>query len=356
MAETITFWIYVVLVAMFLHLLPLVLRGVWQRLRPAAALPYAAPAAPQQPVAEGVRLLLVGAPGSGKSTVTRQVVRDFMTRGAQVVVLDPDGAAWPTGCQMLGAPDDWPTIGSALDKVAQIAQRRRSEFQRGSREFAALVVVVDEAPAVLKHVPNAVGVINDISARGRKLNISLVLVVQDTGAKTLNLEGLTKILDRFPRFDIRNSGGAVTLMANAQVVRTLAFGGETDLQLPPVVTTPAPAPAPRPASSVTSDAERILREALGTPLPAANAVAEGVTAAGRAVSPVADVTVPALEATEIAQIAHLLATLPPSEVTKRLDGYTPRRYAEFRARVDYVRELLDRTREPREPLVASQTN
>lgn len=64
---------------------------------------------------------------------------------------------------------------------------------------------------------------------------------------------------------------------------------------------------------------------------------EGVTASGCDVTESIGVTVTAEEA---ARIASLLATLPPSEVTKRLPGYTPRRYAEFKAKVEKVRRML----------------
>lgn len=68
-----------------------------------------------------------------------------------------------------------------------------------------------------------------------------------------------------------------------------------------------------------------------------NAGNEEVTASGCDVTSGNDVTVTTEEA---AKIAVLLVTLPPSEVAKRLSGYSPRRYAEYRAKVDHVRSLL----------------
>jgi hypothetical protein len=46
-------------------------------------------------------------------------------------------------------------------------------------------------------------------------------------------------------------------------------------------------------------------------------------------------------AAEIAQIASLLMTLPPSEAAKRLDGYSPRKYGEFRTKVETVKNLIE---------------
>jgi hypothetical protein len=43
---------------------------------------------------------------------------------------------------------------------------------------------------------------------------------------------------------------------------------------------------------------------------------------------------------EAAKIATLLTTLPPSDVAKKLDGYTPKKYAEFKAKVEQVQAML----------------
>ena len=48
-----------------------------------------------------------------------------------------------------------------------------------------------------------------------------------------------------------------------------------------------------------------------------------------------------MSASEIAQIATLLMTLPPSEAAKKLDGYTPRKYGEFRTKVEVVKNLIE---------------
>lgn len=65
---------------------------------------------------------------------------------------------------------------------------------------------------------------------------------------------------------------------------------------------------------------------------------EGVSASGSEVTESNGVTV---TTEEVARIAALLASLPPSEVTKRLPGYSPRRYAEYKAKVEHVRRLLE---------------
>ena len=53
------------------------------------------------------------------------------------------------------------------------------------------------------------------------------------------------------------------------------------------------------------------------------------------------VTTVTMSTAEVAQIASLLMTLPPSEAIKKLDGYHPRKYAEYRAKVDAVKNLIE---------------
>jgi hypothetical protein len=68
-----------------------------------------------------------------------------------------------------------------------------------------------------------------------------------------------------------------------------------------------------------------------------NAGNEGVTASESDVTTAVTVTVTTAEA---AKIAMLLASLPPSEVVKKLDGYSPRKYAEYKAKVEYIAAIL----------------
>ena len=70
-----------------------------------------------------------------------------------------------------------------------------------------------------------------------------------------------------------------------------------------------------------------------------NRVDAGVTASGRDVTPAVDVDAPTVLPAEAAQIAALLATLPPSEVTKRIGG-NGRNYKATRAKVDAVAAML----------------
>ena len=73
--------------------------------------------------------------------------------------------------------------------------------------------------------------------------------------------------------------------------------------------------------------------------PPHNGVDRGVTASGCDVTPAVDVVATPISPAEAAQIASLLATLPPSEVTKRIGG-NGRNYKATRAKVDAVTAML----------------
>lgn len=75
-----------------------------------------------------------------------------------------------------------------------------------------------------------------------------------------------------------------------------------------------------------------MQETLGNDVP------EGVTSPEADSSIVPSVTI---STAEVAEIATLLMTLPPSEAAKKLDGYHPRKYAEYRAKVDAVKNLIE---------------
>ena len=193
-------------------------------------------------LAEGHRWLIVGASGSGKSTAARGMVRDYLAKGAEVLILDPEGAAWPRGAQMTGAPDDFDAIGAELVKVGALATARRAHFMRGVRTFAPLLVVIEEAPAVLQQSPGAVAILSDLARRGRKLSIHLLMLAQDTQAKTLKLEGQLQLLTNFRRLETRKAARGIELIEGDRAISLVPFDDSRDLVLP----------------TATPDAERLL--------------------------------------------------------------------------------------------------
>ena len=61
--------------------------------------------------------------------------------------------------------------------------QRRASFQRGTRVFNPLLVLIDEGPQVLRYTDGAIDMVADLARRGRKLGISVVVLATDT---TLN--------------------------------------------------------------------------------------------------------------------------------------------------------------------------
>lgn len=240
------------------------LRAAVARLRVQAAALLPTPAARAQASAgttrapllvEGHRWLIVGAPGSGKSTAARQLMRGYIQQGASILVADPEGAAWPRGVRMVGSPDDYEAIGVALEWMQTQAQKRRFFFQRGVRSFPPLLLVIDEGPMVLRATPGAIEIVADLARRGRKINISVILLATDTQAKTLGLEGQTKLLDSFVRLDARMTPAGVELWESDQLRTRIALDLQaTDLVLPEPPTADSP---------VSPDADRLLASALG---------------------------------------------------------------------------------------------
>jgi Type IV secretion-system coupling protein DNA-binding domain len=187
---------------------------------------------PSAALAEGHRWLIVGASGSGKSTAARGMIRDYLAKGAEVLILDPEGAAWPKGARMVGAPDDFDAIGAELVKVGALATVRRAQFMRGVRTFAPLLVVIEEAPAVLQQSAGSVAILSDLARRGRKLSIHLLMLAQDTQAKTLKLEGQLQLLTNFRRLETRKAARGIELIAGDRAVSLVPFDDDRDLVLP----------------------------------------------------------------------------------------------------------------------------
>jgi hypothetical protein len=235
------------------------------------------PATKPHPLADGRRWILVGPPGSGKSTAARGLIRVLMGTGAKVMIIDPDGSAWPAGAAMIGSPDDYEAISAKLGEVMELATKRRAAFQRGERLFSPILIVIDEVPIILRNTPGAIEQVADLARRGRKLGISVILLSQDTQARTLGIEGQTKLLDAFEKFETKMTPAGVQLVDSAGAIRTTIplDTNARDLVLPVVEVTPEPVVEARQLERVsgrpaTPDADRLLERVLREPVPESN--------------------------------------------------------------------------------------
>lgn len=199
---------------------------------------------------DGRRWLIVGAPGSGKSTAARALVRSYLGAGADVLICDPEGSSWPRGARMVGSPDDYAAIRLALLGIMTEAGQRRAAFQRGTRVFNPLLILIDEGPQVLRSTDGAIDMVADLARRGRKLGISVILLATDTQARTLGIEGQTKLLDSFTRLDARMTPSGVELLEDGRVLSTVQLDHLADDLVLPIL-------------SESPDADRLLASALG---------------------------------------------------------------------------------------------
>jgi len=145
--------------------------------------------------------LIVGHTGGGKTTLIHDLASRWATQD-RVIVCDPDAAPglWP-GCEVSGYGDDTAAIARTLQNVQTELQRRRELRATGTRSFAPLHLVIDEAH-ILREIPDALGIIEDILRRGRKLQVRATLGTQDTQVATLGFEGKSALLSNLQRVDV----------------------------------------------------------------------------------------------------------------------------------------------------------
>ncbi len=275
-------------------------------------------------------VLLVGPSGAGKTTFTRALLA---LRVGRVIVLTPkpddDWGAAP----VVTIDDDGSFAALALAFEALGAEVRRRLVAGKHRQPVGepLTIVCDDFPVLVSEVGKPAATLFKLVGRlGRSLQVRLVVLSQSDRVKSLGLSGEGDAAENYIRVDLARGHRA-----------TLQYEGYAM----PLDTQDVPALASRPGdpqrgwvldlSSVSVDSGG--NEAAETAEVSGNVGNDAVTAVESDVSHSLPVPVTTAEA---AHIAFLLATLPPSEVVKRLDGYSPRRYGEFKSKVEAVRQLL----------------
>jgi hypothetical protein len=140
---------------------------------------------------DALHLLFIGHSRGGKTSVVHELAIRLAQQGCRVIVGDPDAAPglW-SGCEVFGYGDDFVAISEALTHVRAEVERRRELRGRGiQRRFEPLYLVLDEYRDVSQFCEEARPLVEDILRRGGKLDIHLMLGVQDKQVKTMGLEG-----------------------------------------------------------------------------------------------------------------------------------------------------------------------
>jgi len=140
-----------------------------------------------------LHLLIIGHSQGGKTTLIHELACRLAAANVTVIVCDPDAAPglWP-GCAVYGYANDLTAIDCALaDARVEIERRRELRGTGRQRTFAPLYLVIDEYQDIgrASECPTARPLVENVLRRGGKLNIHLIIGVQDKQVKTMGFEG-----------------------------------------------------------------------------------------------------------------------------------------------------------------------
>jgi hypothetical protein len=149
-------------------------------------------------------VLVVGHTGGGKSVLVRAFVKHLVSIGDQVVALDPDAAPrhYPSPVHLINDDEQW---SAAIAAIAAIFAERNEAYREGTERFATFWLVADECQELLA-VDGVLQTIERIIRRGRKLNMRVLLAVQDSQVKTLGLERKSALLVNLSRVEVSKRG------------------------------------------------------------------------------------------------------------------------------------------------------
>jgi hypothetical protein len=149
-------------------------------------------------------ILVVGHTGGGKSVLVRAFVKNLVDMGDQVVALDPDAAPrhYPSPVQLINDDEQW---SAAIAAIAAIFNERNEAYREGTERFSTFWLVADECQELLA-VDGVLDTIERIIRRGRKLNMRVLLAVQDSQVKTLGLERKSALLVNLSRVEVSKRG------------------------------------------------------------------------------------------------------------------------------------------------------
>jgi len=303
--------------------------------------------------------LLAGRTKAGKTHTATAILARRLRADEIVYIVDPHSSAWlglPTvgfvGLRPDGKPDT-AALNAALLAVAgeYIKRMQARDVHKNATgqelphdHFGRLTVLIDEANYIADVLPTIWReFVKALASGGRKVSISLIVLAQSPLVEDIQVSGSMRA--NFAR-----------LALDDRTVQQLIASDEKDAERKRALHA-ALAGQERPAAA-TIDAQVWLLDRRGLDAGTAPANAHALVWSGK-VSTVSvhgdgketSITSSASEAdtsrsstlptaAEIAAIAARLGTLPPSKVVETLDGYHPRKYAEYKAKVDYVQALL----------------
>lgn len=169
-------------------------------------------------------LIVIGASGGGKTVTMYDLVRNLLENSIQVVVCDPDAAGgdWP-GADVYGGGDDFDAINGVLAGLHELMKERRRLRVQGIREFEPMWFIFDEYSDIKDECTLAATVVENGLRRARKLNIHLMIGVQDTQVKTMGFERKSSLLEH---------ARIIKLIKRMDNSRILRLDDETTIKVP----------------------------------------------------------------------------------------------------------------------------
>lgn len=303
-------------------------------------------------------LAIIGPSGAGKTTIATAILND---RSGQVVVITAkEGDTWG-GLPYVGIDLDatYTMARRTFDALDREVKARLVATKQGRMDSDWLTIVVDDFSTLVKECPAAAGVIKLVARLGRSLRVRLIMLSDSALVKAIGLEGEGETRSNFAFIrlarghrgvlevdgaDAPIDTSAVDRVARAAVLAPRAWrvssvlgGGQgveligvgergSDERVRSMVETAVGGsliPGQRTATSLEAPNEPFERRLSQEPN-------------------VNDVSLGAATGQEIAKIAgQLTSGKSPSDVAKMQPGYDPKRYKEFKARVDQVAAWLE---------------
>jgi hypothetical protein len=188
--------------------------------------------------AEGLcHVALAGATGGGKSSLIRLLMAQLCYVGATVLLLNPhytrydlrSSEDWTPFEPYLYADPmqcrDYQRIAYYLRYVAEeMLTTRLERYARSLPVGKLFYIVLDELPAIVKHIPEAPGWMADLLREGRKVGLFLVTAAQDFLVKTVAKDEGGAIRDCF-RTAVYVGGDPTTARTLLDVKGTVDDGG-----------------------------------------------------------------------------------------------------------------------------------
>jgi hypothetical protein len=188
-------------------------------------------------------LLVVGHTGGGKSVLVRAFTKHLMDSGASVVALDPDAGPhhYPALVQLISDDEQWNV---AIEAIAAIFKDRNAVFKGGTERFEPIWVIADECQELLA-LDGVLDTIERVIRRGRKLNMHVLLAVQDSQVKTLGLERKSSLLVNLSRVEVMKRGDSRIAVVDGSEQHTVPdLPTQYDGACGVVIDLGAPVPAP----------------------------------------------------------------------------------------------------------------